>query len=139
MKNVEIVITNNRIPELKRRFPQIVQDIVDKTAFDVQKFAMESMQEPKSGRVYSRGGKSHQASAPGEAPAIDMGLLVNTIGVASTEPGEDIVFVNAEYGVPLEFGTKDGHIAARPFMTPAAEKARPKFLQALKQLEARLK
>jgi hypothetical protein len=81
MNKVEIIITNNRIPELKAKFPNLVQEIIDKTALDVQRFAIELMQMPKSGRTYKRGSKSHQASAPGEAPAIDTGNLVNSIEV----------------------------------------------------------
>jgi len=140
MSRVEIVITDNRIPELKVKFPNLVQAIIDKTAMDVQRFAIELMQMPKSGRTYKRGSKSHQASAPGEAPAIDTGNLANSIQVkhpkkllATVGPGD------VEYAVPLEFGSENGKLMARPFMGPAAEKARPNFIQALTQLESRLR
>ena len=136
MKTVEIRITNNRIPELKRRFPQEVQEIVDKTAFDLKKLALDSMQGSKTGRVYTRGGKSHQASAPGEGPAVDTGNLFNSIEVEKERSCVDVVAVYAEYGALLEFGTQ--RIASRPFITPAVKKVKGKFLQALKQLEARL-
>lgn len=131
------VITSNRIPELKRRFPQIIQDIVDKTAADVERLAKESMQGPKHGLVYRRGAKNHQASAPGEAPAMDTGTLANSISVEKSEPCVAIVGPHTEYAALLEFGT--AHIAARPFMAPAAQKAKVKFLEALSQIEARLK
>lgn len=140
MNKVEIIITNNRIPELKAKFPNLVQEIIDKTALDVQRFAIELMQMPKSGRTYKRGSKSHQASAPGEAPAIDTGNLVNSIEVK--HPKKLLATVgpsDVEYAAVLEFGSEDGKIAARPFMSPAAEKARPKFIQALMQLESRLR
>lgn len=132
-----IVITNNRIPELKKQFPQVVEEIVDKTAFEVERLAKESMQGPKHGRVYARGAKDHQASAPGEAPAMDTGTLANSITTEKHGPHEAWVGPHTEYAVSLEFGTR--HMAARPYMKPAAQKAKVKFLEALKQLEARLK
>lgn len=78
-----------------------------------------SMGEQKHGRTYG----SHVASAPGEAPAIEMGALVNTIRVelASSEAGSAsaIVGTNAEYGEELEFGT--ARMKPRPFLRPAAD------------------
>jgi len=133
----EIKLTYNRIPEIKKRFPGIVQDIVDKAAFEVERIAKNSMSLPKHGKVYKRGKKKHRASAPGEAPAIDMGNLVNSIEVIKESAGVDVVAVHAEYGAALEFGTE--HIKARPFMGPAAQKVKPKFLSALRSLEAYLK
>lgn len=79
----------------------------------------ESMGQQKHGRQYG----SHVASAPGEAPAIDLGALVNTIHTtlvsATPTQAEAQVSTNAEYGPALEFGS--AHAAARPFMRPAAD------------------
>lgn len=77
----------------------------------------------KTGRVYRRRSITHQASAPGQAPASDTGRLVNSINsyldVTSIEAtvvaGEGAV----KYAAMLEFGTR--HVAARPFMFPALE------------------
>ena len=44
-------------------------------AFTVETFAKLSMGENKTGPMYD----THRASAPGEAPAIDTGALVNSI------------------------------------------------------------
>jgi hypothetical protein len=71
--------------------------------------------------------KPHQASAPGEAPASDTGLLANSI---QTEMRGDLsadVVVGAEYGAALEFGSLDGRIAPRPFLAPAVEAEREEF------------
>jgi hypothetical protein len=86
-----------------------------------------SMRESKSGRVYGK----HQASAPGEAPAIDTSALVNSIDVAA--PGEfvRVVGTNQEQGAALEFGRADGHFSERPFLRPAAKKM---FGQIVKRL-----
>ena len=78
-----------------------------------------SMGAEKHGRRYGR----HVASTKGEAPAIDMGALVNSIHTvleeATPTTAKVQVFTNAEYGPALEFGT--AHIEARPFMRPAAD------------------
>jgi hypothetical protein len=121
-------------------FPQIAANlrpraglIVRKTAQDIRSDITEQMQGPKSGRVYARsGGKSHQASAPGEAPAVDFGALVGSVQVEQTSMLNANVYSNMEYAPLLEFGTM--HMAARPAWIPAAERAFPPFVEAFKQL-----
>ncbi len=79
---------------------------------------------PKTGKLYKRGKKTHQASAPGEAPANDYGFLANKINA-------DIDFENmvanlhssAPYSASLEYGTR--HMAARPFLRPAVDRIKP--------------
>lgn len=81
---------------------------------------------PKTGRVYRRGGVTHQASAPGEAPASDTGRLVGSI---ETEYDEDEltgrVVARVAYGEMLEYGTQT--IEPRPFMRPALARYRPRI------------
>jgi HK97 gp10 family phage protein len=88
----------------------------------------ESMGEQKSGRMYGK----HQASAPGEAPAIDTGALLNSINTeltaATPTKAEGQVATNQVYAPPLEFGTS--RMAARPFMRPAADKHQDKVAEA---------
>jgi HK97 gp10 family phage protein len=79
---------------------------------------------PKTGETYGR----HQASAPGEAPATDTGHLVNSIQTEALGGGKARVFVGAEYGAALEYGT--AHIAPRPYMRPAADDHREEITQA---------
>lgn len=63
------------------------------------------MNPPKTGHVYKRGGRSHQASAPGEAPANDLGNLVNSIREEyNAERLQGFVIVAAPYAAALEFG-----------------------------------
>jgi HK97 gp10 family phage protein len=76
---------------------------------------------PKTGRVYS-GGKgfgTHQASAPGEAPASDTGNLVGLIGVDRVDVTRlrVAIFSSAKYSAALEFGTSK--MAPRPFLRRA--------------------
>ena len=80
----------------------------------------------KSGRVYARGnGRSHTASAPGQAPATDTGILVNSITAFQTGPLQWTVAASAEYAVYLEMGTI--RMAPRPFLGPALESQRSAF------------
>lgn len=73
---------------------------------------------PKSGRVYTRRGVEHQASAPGEAPASDTGRLVGSIRTEYDRgrlAGK--VVASTEYAPHLEYGT--ARMEPRPFLRPA--------------------
>lgn len=76
------------------------------------------LQDPKTGRLYTRGGVVHQASAAYEAPASDTGRLVSSI-TADHDYANIVSKVTArtEYAAYLEFGTQ--HMEPRPFMRPA--------------------
>lgn len=78
---------------------------------------------PKTGRLYFVGGKIHQASAPGEAPADFTGALAESVD--SEVSGSTKLTIGdreeiAEHGRWMEFGTTDGRIASRPHLKPAA-------------------
>lgn len=100
------------------------------SADEVRARARESMEGSKSGRVYRLpgGGRRHRASAPGEAPAVATGRLRAGVGVRLAAGG-----LGATVGVHdaslagiaanLEFGTRA--MAARPWLLPALEAARP--------------
>lgn len=79
----------------------------------------------KTGRLYKRGKKMHQASAAGEAPAVDEGLLANSIEARRTGALSAEVSVGAEYAAALEFGTSK--MEPRPFLYPAGQKVAPKL------------
>jgi HK97 gp10 family phage protein len=80
---------------------------------------------PKSGRVYNRRGVTHQASAPGQAPATDTGSLVSSITFKQVNRLTAEVESRLDYAAFLEFGTQK--MGARPAWVPAIEKARPDF------------
>lgn len=128
---IQVKLTS-RIPEISAELRAKAAVLVQVTAFEIQADAMESMTGGRSGRWYG----NHRASAPGEPPAIDQGLLANTIGVSSV-PGVDndlaaMVVANADYAPHLEFGTS--RMAPRPFFRPAFERAREGFERALRSL-----
>lgn len=115
-------VTDSR-PKLVRHF----KDEFDKT-----------LTGPRSGRVYTtlffmRNGKlysygkriPHQASAPGEAPAIDTGMLLRSIKVDADETEAGLFTITAtsssSYAAYLEVGTSK--MRARPWMMPTMLRA----------------
>lgn len=102
----------------------------------------EELSKPGTGRIYRRPrrdkagkvrknkkgktiyGKPHQASAPGEPPAVDTGALRNSIHYVERR-GKGIVGTNMRKAPALEFGTNTAgksrkvRIAKRPFFRPA--------------------
>lgn len=88
----------------------------------------QDMAQPKAGRFYGR----HQASAPGESPAMDSGVLAASIGTEADGERSVVVGTNSEYAEPLEFGT--ARMAARPFMGPNAEAKRDEIAEAARAM-----
>lgn len=127
----EVKVLQNELPGLLTRSRSQTSAVVKTITFIIERSAKESMQGPKGGRRYPRlGGNYHQASAPGEAPAIDMGMLVNSIQTNFPSDIEGEVYTNTAYGPHLEFGTS--RMTKRPFMKPAADAAWPAFNEAMK-------
>jgi len=123
----------NRLPQITAALQPRVGAVVNATIHRIEARAKASMSGAKHGRTYRRGAirsrrkadkgqvigyKFHRASAPGEAPAIDTGALVNSVRSEMVGPTEGIVFSNLQTAVILEFGSS--RMAARPFMEPAA-------------------
>ena len=131
MATTVVRLTFNRLPELARKLPGEVRQICLETAEAIETRVKTGMAEPKTGLWHG----DHQASAPGEMPAIDTTALVNSI-VAEPDGTGAVVSTNMEYAARLEYGMAG--MAPRPFFTPAAEEARPGFVRALQDLERRL-
>jgi hypothetical protein len=137
-----------------------VEKLVERTAFDYERQVKEQMRQPKHGRVYRRGRitkaaspklpaglrtyqtakgkrravvgyKIHRASAPGEAPATDSSILINSIKV-KPEGTRAVITVGAPYGGVLEY-KKD-----RAVFEPTLERMRPGFLRDVNQEVNRL-
>lgn len=109
---------------------------VDVGALLVQGEAVRLIQQgPKTGRIYTHGGITHQASAPGEAPASDTGTLQ-----ASVQPDYILdtsvakithVVARTHYADYLEGGT--ARISPRPFMSTAFVKMKDRILDMVKR------
>jgi hypothetical protein len=129
-------VQSNRFAEIAQRLPQVVARINRDAAKAVEQNAKLSMEEPKSGRIYDMGkGKMHQASAPGESPAVEIGKLSNSIDTAQDGRTKWVTYTNVEYAPHLEFGAPNANIEPRPFFAPAVEQERPNWLRALENLE----
>ena len=75
---------------------------------------------PKSGRVYKRRTISHQASAPGEAPANDTGRLAQSGRTEELDGGlTGIIKFSTLYAAALEYGTNK--MEPRPYARPALQ------------------
>jgi HK97 gp10 family phage protein len=127
--------------EVIRKSKAALWGVIRVTAFAIEADVKAAIQTgAKTGRVYTRRGKgkrrrliTHQASAPGEAPATDTGFLVNSISTKlEPEKMRAIVRVGAEYAVFLEYGTV--RMAARPFFTPVVEAQKSAFAKRLKEV-----
>jgi hypothetical protein len=133
MSGGRIVVKFNHFQEIAAQMPNAVGKIVRKTARDIEADAEQSMEGPKSGQMYG----AHQASAPGEAPAVDTGNLKCSIDTEMTSKTTAVVAVGAEYGAHLEYGTRK--MAMRPYLRPAVERKARAFVDAMRALEGHLK
>jgi len=126
-------LTHNRFPEIAAKLPREAAKITEKKALRIEETAKTSMAGPKSGRMYG----AHQASAPGESPAIDTSNLANSIGTEAMGGASHMVYAGTEYALSLEFGSP--RVAPRPFLGPAASQEEPEFLREMADLERRLR
>lgn len=127
----------NHIPRISASIRPKASQVVRATAHGIEGDIKNAMRSPKSGRVYRRGGRSHQASAPGEAPAVDMGQLINSIQVTNVSELTSVIGTNVRHAIPLEFGSRK--MAPRPIWRPTVEKWRQPFIDAMRQVLSQLK
>jgi hypothetical protein len=113
-------------------------EIVEETLQDIDNTVKTGMRASGGGRVYVRGGRAHQASAPGQMPAVDTAQLIGSLKHEIVR-GKYVGYYYTEnpYAAFLEYGTSK--LLARPFLTPGAERARGKFMSKMKRLESRLR
>lgn len=116
--------------ELDREAQQEVKRAIDATGLSLRGEVVKKYQRgPATGVIYEKYNprRTHQASAPGEAPATDTGRLANSVVTEDSGPLEVEVLTEVEYGPYLEFGTRN--IAQRPNWVPSVEDELPKFLR----------
>jgi hypothetical protein len=129
-KSISVQIRSNKLPKLTESARRALGRVVGKIAADTEANLKNRIKSgPKTGREYKRGGKVHQASAPGESPASDGGNLANRITHRITGPTRAEVPIAAKYAGHLEEGTRRG-LKPRPFVAPVVKKMRPAFRRA---------
>lgn len=107
-----------------------VKKAVDATGLSLRGAVVKKYQRgPATGEIYEKYNprRTHQASAPGEAPATDTGRLANSVTIEDTGPIEIEVGTEVEYGPYLEFGTRT--IAPRPNWVPSVQEEEPKYVR----------
>lgn len=108
---LELTVERNDFPGIAEALPQAVGQAVHEIAFQIE------------------------ADAKGLAP-VDTGFLRSSIQTSVIDAFTAEVAVGAHYAAYVEFGTS--RMAARPYLTPAVERNRPRLIEALGMLERAL-
>ena len=122
-----------------RKFGAKAEAAIDRdvtaTALEVNTAVKKAIQRgPKTGIIYTRGNITHQASAPGQAPATDTGVLVSSVYFQNTGKMSATIGSRLAYAYYLEYGTT--RIAPRPAWQPSTEDGQKKLnARVLKTLE----
>ena len=133
MTVTKIEIVFNHFPQLTQELVGKVDAVCEETALRVLTGAQEAIRNPpKTGRIYKYGKVSHQASAPGEAPATDTGALAANAKTEQQKPAMWEILFFQDYAAALEFGTPK--MLPRPYLRPAVEAVKDRFVKALKAL-----
>lgn len=109
--------------------PAALREAVAEAALLVENDAKLSiMHGSPSGHEYKHGKVHHVASAPGQPPATDTGILASSIHTTFSDDGlTAIVGSPLDIATYLEYGTS--HMAARPFIEPALDKNRGEIVE----------
>lgn len=131
-----VTLDTRVMDEIASQLNMSVDSLVKRAAITGETLAKTSMK-PGKGRVYrikmpSGKYRTHRASSPGSAPAVDLGALINSISVVSMGPARYRLQDAVEYGVYLEYGTR--FMEKRPFLVPAADKSFEVMVKGLKGL-----
>jgi HK97 gp10 family phage protein len=106
-----------RIKTLALAGPTVIRNVGKALYAGAERIKVEAQLSITRGAV---SGKGHVASAPGQPPNQDTGVLAGNIEAVQTGPLTAEVSSNAPYSAPLEYGTSK--MAARPFMRPARDR-----------------
>jgi hypothetical protein len=127
-----ITITKNNAGAIAANMESRASAAVRKTLFDMQAHIQNATSRRGTGRVYMRGSRRHQASAPGQPFANDTGTTANAITIRMHSPLHGSLELNGENWRRQEFGTVN--MAPRPTVGPALQAVTPAFLSAMRRL-----
>lgn len=94
---------------------------------------------PKTGKVYRRYNpfRIHQASAPGQSPAEDLGRLSRSFVAVPTKINQyayrNTVGSNLVYAAALEYGVPDRGLLPRPYFSVALRRLKAEVSDVLRQ------
>jgi hypothetical protein len=115
----------SKLEQVEGASDTIVLETITDLVTDTHAFAIAGIEGgPKSGRTYTRGSVLHAASAPGQYPASDSGVLAGSVRMELPQAGNVTgrVGTAVAYGPMLEFGTS--RMVARPWLLPSFERAK---------------
>ena len=122
MKEI-VVEVSSRFPAIMAKMIVAIDRVIERNAYTIlARSQLKMATGPKTGRIYKYGNVLHQASAPGEAPAVDTGNLLNSGFVKRLGVADFGIGFSAEYAGILE-EYKD-----RPFLYPSLEEQEPLLL-----------
>jgi len=125
------------LANMSKRIEDEMSDLVMDTAAGIEAgVKLRIQQGDKMGRVYTRGGVKHQASAPGQAPASDTGELVGSIYHERESELTATTGSRLSKAAMLEYGT--AKIAPRPAWTPEREVAEDDFRKDAERILSRV-
>ena len=143
----EIKVTFNRFPEIAAAMPERTSKVVRKVAFDIQDGAQQRAPVDTSAlknSIYVKSSDGASGYASARMKALQVNPKVDFLPEMQTpEPISAVVGPSVEYGAPVEFGRSRGitaggfsihGVGAQPYLIPAAETQRPKFIAAMKQM-----
>lgn len=117
----------------ERLTPRSIDAVVRATALEIEADTKKSIQSgPKTGRVYKRRKRRHQASAPGQAPATDRGQLASSYRTRKVGPGAYRVGSSLKKAPALEFGTR--RMRPRPHLRPAFSRGKERLRKRMRTL-----
>jgi len=101
MAEIEVKVVD-RTPELMQKLDAAIGRFVVKGSEHINREVRASMAEAKTGTMYG----THQASAPGESPAVDSGNYIGSIVIIYPSTFEALIGTPVEYALYLEEGTR---------------------------------
>lgn len=106
---------------------QDIKDSLEDIGITLHGIVVQKLSQPGSGEMYmsSRGGAQHQASAPGEPPAVDTGVYRGSWQWEMVDDNAIDIFTSDDRGPALEYGTSS--IEPRPHLRPSVEELIPKI------------
>jgi hypothetical protein len=132
MSEITWTLTNN-LDMIAGAIRNASYEVTRRTMDEMLQGVRASMRATHTGRIYG----AHQASAAGEAPAVESGELIASLDVDVTVQGSQVVgiiFSDDPKAIDLEYGTHN--MSPRPFLTPAGEQAR-RYLSGYLEAELR--
>lgn len=132
MISMTVKVVYDNLPKIVAQGNSNAAKAVKRATQNINKITREMMGEPKTGNIYPRGATGlHQASSPGESPAIDTKQLVTSLSESYSDL-TGYAYTDVDYSVYLEFGTS--RMRKRPFYTPAAQLEWPDFVKEMSEI-----